>query len=151
MLPATSQNSMITVNRKARYDYNLQERYEAGIVLQGTEVKATRSGKFNLTDSYAQINDGEIFLIDAHIGTYEHGNRENHAPKRQRKLLLHRREIKKIERSIRSKGMTIVPTRAYFTNGKVKIELAVAVGKRLYDKRAKLQNEAAVREIRDYR
>ena len=146
----SSQHPVITVNRKARHDYHLRDRYEAGIVLQGTEVKAIRAGKFNLTDSYAQINDGEIFLTDAHIGLYEHGNRANHEPKRKRKLLLHRREIIKLERSIRSKGMTIVPTRAYFSKGKVKLELAVAIGKRLYDKRDKIERETVARELRSY-
>ena len=91
----------ITVNRKARYDYHLSDRYEAGVVLQGTEVKAIRAGRLNLADSYAQITDGEVFLLDAHIGPYEHGSMANHEPKRKRKLLLHRREITKLERSIR--------------------------------------------------
>ena len=145
-----STTPMITVNRKARYDYHLRDRYEAGVVLQGTEVKAIRAGRFNLTDSYAQITDGEAFLIDAHIGPYAHGNIENHEPKRKRKLLLHRREIIKLERSIRSKGMTIVPTRAYFSNGKVKLELAVAMGKQIYDKRDKIEREAAASELRSY-
>jgi SsrA-binding protein len=145
-----STTPMITVNRKARYDYHLRDRYEAGVVLQGTEVKAIRAGRFNLTDSYAQITDGEAFLIDAHIGPYAHGNIENHEPKRKRKLLLHRREIIKLERSIRSKGMTIVPTRAYFSNSKVKLELAVAMGKQIYDKRDKIEREAAASELRSY-
>ena len=145
-----STTPMITVNRKARYDYHLRDRYEAGIVLQGTEVKAIRAGRFNLTDSYAQITDGEAFLIDAHIGPYAHGNIENHEPKRKRKLLLHRREIIKLERSIRSKGMTIVPTRAYFSNGKVKLELAVAMGKQIYDKRDKIERKATASELRAY-
>ena len=145
-----STNPTITVNRKARYDYSLRDRYEAGVVLQGTEVKAIRAGRLNLTDSYAQITDGEVFLIDAHIGPYAHGNIANHEPKRKRKLLLNRREITKIERSIRSKGMTIVPTRAYFSNGKVKLELAVALGKQLYDKRDKIERDAAANEIRAY-
>ncbi len=143
-------NPTITVNRKARYDYHLHDRYEAGVVLQGTEVKAIRAGRLNLTDSYAQITDGEAFLIDAHIGPYEHGNTANHEAKRKRKLLLHRREIQKLERSIRSKGMTIVPTRAYFSNGRVKMELAVATGKRLYDKRDKIERETSAQELRAY-
>lgn len=145
-----SATPMITVNRKARYDYHLRDRYEAGVVLQGTEVKAIRAGRLNLTDSYAQITDGEVFLMEAHIGPYEHGNVENHEAKRKRKLLLHRREIRKLERSIRSKGMTIVPTRAYFSNGRVKLEIAVALGKRLYDKRDKIDRETAAKEMRDY-
>ena len=143
-------NPTITVNRKARYDYHLRDRYEAGVVLQGTEVKAIRAGRLNLTDSYAQVTAGEVFLIDAHIGPYEHGNIANHEPKRKRKLLLNRREITKLERSLRSKGMTIVPTRAYFSKGKVKVELAVAMGKRLYDKRDKIERDAAANEIRAY-
>ena len=145
-----STNPTITVNRKARYDYHLRDRYEAGIVLQGTEVKAIRAGRLNLTDSYAQVSSGEVFLIDAHIGPYEHANIANHEPKRKRKLLLNRREITKLERSIRSKGMTIVPTRAYFSNGKVKLELAVAMGKQLHDKRDKIERKATANEIRAY-
>ncbi len=140
----------ITVNRKARYDYHLRDRYEAGVVLQGTEVKAIRAGRLNLTDSYAQVADGEVFLVDAHIGPYEHGNIANHEPKRRRKLLLNRREIAKLERSTHSKGMTIVPTRAYFSNGRVKLELAVAMGKQLYDKRDKIDRKAAANEMRSY-
>ena len=145
-----STNPTITVNRKARYDYNLRDRYEAGVVLQGTEVKAIRAGRLNLSDSYAQVTDGEVFLIDAHIGPYTHGNIANHEPKRKRKLLLNRREITKLERSIRSKGMTIVPTRAYFSKGKVKLEIAVAMGKQIYDKRDKIERDAAANEIRAY-
>lgn len=138
------------VNRKARHDYHLGERYEAGIALQGTEVKSIRAGLMNLTDSYARIQDGEIFLIDAHISPYEHGNRENHEPKRRRKLLLHRREINKIEAKIRPSGMTIVPTKAYFSNGRVKLEIALARGKHEYDRREDLQKEADERAIRSY-
>ena len=145
-----STNPTITVNRKARYDYHLRDRYEAGVVLQGTEVKAIRAGRLNLSDSYAQVTDGEVFLIDAHIGPYAHGNIANHEPKRKRKLLLNRREITKLERSIRSKGMTIVPTRAYFSKGKVKLEIAVAMGKQIYDKRDKIDRDAAANEIRSY-
>ncbi len=144
------QNPIITVNRKARYDYHLRDRYEAGIVLQGTEVKAIRNGQFNLTDSYAQVTDGEVFLVDAFIGLYNQGNHMNHEPKRPRKLLLHRTEINKLERSVRNKGMTLIPTRAYFNSGKVKVEIAVAQGKREYDKRDKIDREQANREIRSF-
>ena len=105
---ANDSAKVITVNRKARYDYHLHDRYEAGIALQGTEVKSIRAGRLNLADSYARIRDGEVFLFDAHISPYEQGNSENHEPKRQRKLLLHRREIRKIESKIRSAGMTVV-------------------------------------------
>ena len=144
------QNPIITVNRKARHDYHLGDLYEAGVVLQGTEVKSIRNGQFNLTDSYAQIIEGEVFLIDAFIGLYNQGNRMNHEPKRTRKLLLHRNEIRKLERTTHSKGMTLIPTRAYFSSGKVKLELAVAQGKRFYDKRDKIDREQANREIRTY-
>ena len=145
---ATESVKVVTVNRKARHEYHLHDRYEAGLALQGTEVKSIRAGKFNLADSYARIQDGEVFLIDAHIGFYEQGNRENHEPKRQRRLLLHRREIRKIEGKIRSAGMTIVPTKAYFSEGKVKLEIAVASGKRAYDKRDLIEREEARRAIR---
>ena len=147
---SSPQNGTITVNRKARYDYHLRDRYEAGIVLQGTEVKAIRNGQFNLTDSYAQITDGEVFLVDAFIGLYNQGNQMNHEPKRPRKLLLNRSEIKKLVRSVQSKGLTLIPTRAYFTGSRVKVELAVAQGKRLYDKREKINRDHADREIRSY-
>ena len=145
---ATESIKVVTVNRKARHEYHLHDRYEAGLALQGTEVKSIRAGKLNLADSYARIQDGEVLLIDAHIGFYEQGNRENHEPKRQRKLLLHRREIGKLESKTRSTGMTIVPTKAYFSNGKVKLEIAVASGKRAYDKRDVIEREEARRTIR---
>ena len=141
---------VITVNRKARHDYHLQDRYEAGIVLQGTEVKSIRAGKLNLADSYARVQDGEIFLLDAHISPYEHGNRENHEPKRRRKLLLHRREIQRLEAKTRSPGITIVPTKAYFSNSKVKIEIATAQGKHAYDKREDLKKREERRTIKSY-
>ena len=141
----------ITVNRKARHEYHLQDRFEAGIVLQGTEVKSIRGGNFSLTDSYVRIQDGETYLIDAHIAAYTHGHRENHDPKRTRKLLLHRREIKKIADKTNSSGMTIVPTRAYFSNGVVKVEIAVARGKQDYDKREDLKKEADRRAIQSYK
>jgi len=141
---------VLSVNRKARHDYHLHDRYEAGLALQGTEVKSMRAGRFNLADSYARIQDGEVFLVDAHIGCYEQGNPENHEPKRQRKLLLHRREIRKIESKTRSAGMTIVPTQAYFSNGKVKLEIAVASGKRAYDKRDVIEKEEARRAIQSH-
>lgn len=140
----------ITVNRKARYDYHLQDRYEAGIVLRGTEIKSIRAGKFTLTDSYVRIQDGEVFLIDAHISPYEQGNIQNHEPKRERKLLLHRREIRRMQHKIRSAGTTIVPTKAYFSNGKVKLEIALARGKRFYDKRHALKNAETQRAIQSY-
>ena len=148
--PGTDSIKVVTVNRKARHDYHLHDRYEAGLVLQGTEVKSIRTGRLNLADSYARIRDGEVFLIDAHIGPYEQGNRENHEPKRERKLLLHRREIRKIESKIRSAGMTIVPTKAYFSKGKVKLEVAIASAKHAYDKRDVIEREEARRAIQSH-
>ncbi len=129
----------------------MQDRFEAGVVLQGTEVKSIRAGNFSLTDSYVRVQDGETFLIDAHIPAYTHGNRENHEPKRARKLLLHRREIKKISEKTNSSGMTIVPTRAYFSDSNVKVEIAVARGKQDYDKREDMKKDADRRAIQLYK
>ena len=140
----------IATNKKARYDYHLMDRFEAGMVLQGTEVKAIRAGRMNLTDSYARVEKGEVFLLEAHIGPYEQGSHENHEPKRKRKLLLNRREIKRIEGKTRPTGMTIVPTKAYFSNGKVKVEIAVARGKHDYDKREDMRREVDQRAIQSY-
>ncbi len=146
----TKTTGPVAQNKKARYDYHLMDRFEAGIVLQGTEVKAIRAGRMNLTDSYARVDEGEVFLMDAHIGPYEQGNRENHEPKRKRKLLLNRREIKRIDGRTRPTGMTIVPTKAYFSNGRVKVEIAVARGKHDYDKREDIQREVDQRAIQSY-
>jgi SsrA-binding protein len=125
----------ITVNRKARHEYNILQTYEAGIVLQGTEVKALRQGKANLVDSYANLKDGEVWLYGAHISVYEQGNINNHEPTRTRKLLLNKSEIKKLIGKVKEKGLTLIPLRLYFRNGKVKVELALAKGKKVYDKR----------------
>ena len=146
---ATNPAKLVTVNRKARRDYHLHDRYEAGLALRGTEVKSIRAGKLSLADSYARIQDGEIFLIDAHIGLYDQGTGDQES-KRRRKLLLRRQEINKIESKTRSAGMTIVPTKAYFSNGKVKLEIAVASGKREYDKRDIIEKEEARRAIRSH-
>ncbi len=125
----------ITVNRKARYEYTIIETYEAGIVLQGTEVKSLRLGKANLVDSYGTIKNNEAWLLSLHISVYEHGNINNHDPVRDRKLLLNSREIRKLIGKTKEKGLTLVPLRLYFKNGKVKVELALAKGKKVYDKR----------------
>jgi SsrA-binding protein len=140
---------VIAMNKKARHDYHLMERYEAGIVLLGTEVKAIRAGRLNLTDSYARVENNEVWLIDAHIGPYEQGS-ENHEPKRKRKLLLNRREIQKLESRTRPTGMTIVPTKAYFSDGRVKVEIALARGKHAYDKREALRKTEDQRAIQSY-
>jgi len=130
-----SEEKNITVNRKARHEYAILQTYEAGIVLLGTEVKALRQGKANLVDSYASLKDGEVWLYGAHISVYEQGNINNHEPTRTRKLLLNKSEIKKLIGKVKEKGLTLIPLRLYFRNGKVKVELALAKGKKVYDKR----------------
>jgi SsrA-binding protein len=125
----------ITVNRKARHEYSILQTFETGIVLTGTEVKALRQGKANLVDSYANIESGEVWLMSANISAYEQGNINNHEPTRQRKLLLNKSEIRRLIGKVKEKGLTLIPLRLYFKNGKVKVELAVAKGKKVYDKR----------------
>jgi len=134
----------IAQNRKARYDYFILSTHEAGIVLKGTEVKSIRAGRLNLKDSYAKVKDGELWLIGMHISPYEQGNINNHNPERIRKLLLHEREIERLRRSIEEKGLTVVPLSLYFKNGRVKVELGLAKGKHMYDKR----EDRAEREVR---
>ena len=125
----------VTVNRKARYEYEIIQVYEAGIVLQGTEVKALREGKANLVDSYGLLKENEVWLMGAHISEYTQGNINNHEPTRTRKLLLNRSEIRKLIGKVKEKGLTLVPLRIYFKKGKVKIEIALAKGKKVHDKR----------------
>jgi len=131
----------------ARLNYFIDDLYEAGIVLLGTEVKSLREGRANIKDSYGIIKDGELFLEGMHISPYSHGNRYNHDPLRRRKLLLHKREIKRLYGKFQEKGLTIVPTRAYFKNGTVKIEIGVGRGKKLYDKREDLKRKTDRREM----
>jgi SsrA-binding protein len=138
---------LITDNRKARHDYHLLERHEAGIVLTGTEVKSLRDGRATLAQSYADVRDGEVWLHGAEIALYENGNRANHDPTRPRKLLLHRRQIESLYGQIREKGLTLVPTRLYFKDGRVKIELALARGKNVQDKRRTVTDREAKRQI----
>ena len=126
---------LIASNRKAFHDYFVLQKMEAGIALTGTEVKSLREAKVNLKDSYVDVHRGEAWLVGAHISPYTHGNRENHDPERKRKLLLHRREIDKLQGQIVEKGLTIVPLRLYFKSGRVKAEIAVVRGKKLFDKR----------------
>ena len=137
----------VSQNRKARHDYFIEQTYEAGIVLTGTEVKSVRQGKVNLKDSYAYIKDSEVFISGMHISPYEQGNIYNADPLRDRKLLLHKYEINKLIGYTQQKGLTLVPLQVYFKNGKVKIELAVARGKKLYDKRRDVAERDAKREI----
>ena len=125
----------VTVNRKARYEYEILQVYEAGIVLQGTEVKALRQGKANLVDSYGLLKENELWLMGAHISEYTQGNINNHDPVRTRKLLMNRSEIRKLIGKVKEKGLTLVPLRIYFKKGRVKIEIALAKGKKVHDKR----------------
>jgi len=138
---------IIAQNRKARHDYFIEETYEAGIVLAGTEVKSVRQGNVNLRDSYAVVKDGEVFLYNMHISPYEKGNIFNRDPLRTRKLLLNRREIDKLAGYVQQKGYTLVPLKVYLKRGWVKIELAVARGKKSYDKRQSIAKRDAQREI----
>jgi SsrA-binding protein len=140
-------------NRQAGHNYFLMDRYEAGIALTGTEVKAAKAGKVQLRDAYASVEDNEAWLLNAHIAEYSHGNRANHSPVRSRKLLLHRREIDKLHVATREKGLSLIPTRLYLKNGRIKCEIAIAKGKKLHDKREteraktdEAEARAAVRE-----
>ena len=138
---------LIADNRRARHDYHLLERVEAGIALTGTEVKSLREGRVTLQQAYADVRDAEVYLVGAEIATYAEGNIANHEPTRDRKLLLHRKEIASLIGTVREKGLTLVPTRLYFKNGKVKVELAVARGKEQRDKRRDLVERDAKRQI----
>ncbi len=139
---------VVATNRKAYHDYFILETYEAGIVLKGTEVKSAKQGRINLKDSYAKIENGEIFLFNAHISPYSHGNVFNHDPRRTRKLLMHKKEIMKLYGKIKEKGLTLIPLKAYIKNGKIKIELGLCKGKKKYDKRAEIKKRDLEREMR---
>ncbi|MEW6662602.1 MAG: SsrA-binding protein SmpB [Bacillota bacterium] len=139
---------IVTENRKARHDFFIEESYEAGIALTGTEVKSLRGGKANLQDSYARIENGEVILYNMHVSPYEQGNRFNHEPKRPRKLLLHKREINRLWGKTREKGLTLVPLKVYFNpQGRAKLELGLAKGKKTFDKRDDIAVRDAQREI----
>jgi SsrA-binding protein len=138
----------IAENRKAFHDYHIIETFEAGVVLVGTEVKAIREGSANLRDSFARLEDGEVWLYNAHINPYSHRGYANHEPTRRRKLLLHRQEIRKLIGKTVEKGMTLVPTRMYFQNGHVKVALALAKGKQAHDKRETIKRREVDRETR---
>lgn len=128
--------SVVARNRRARHDYHILDSWEAGLVLQGTEVKALRDGQANLADAYGIVKDGEVFLLNLHISPYERGNIHNHEPTRTRKLLLHRREIRRLIGAVERQGLTLVPLELYFRRGKAKVSLALGKGKKLHDKRA---------------
>ena len=143
----TRGEKLVVDNRRARHDYHLLERLEAGLVLTGTEVKSLRDGRAHLRNAYADVRDGEVWLVGAHISEYEQGNVANHDPDRDRKLLLHRREIASLIGKVRERGLTVVPTRLYFKDGRAKVELAVARGKEARDKRRDIARREADRQI----
>lgn len=147
MAKKQSGEKIIAQNKTARVNYFIEDTFEAGLVLLGTEVKALREGKANMKDCYAVVREGEVFVHDMHIGPYSHANRMNHEPLRTRKLLLHAREIKRLYGRSREKGLALIPLKLYFRNGRVKMELGVAKGKRLYDKRESLKVKADKREM----
>lgn len=138
---------LVADNRRARYDYHLLERVEAGLVLTGTEVKSLRAGRANLQRAFGDVRDGEVWLIGAHISTYDQGNLANHDPDRDRKLLLHSREIASLIGKVQERGLTLIPTKLYFKNGRAKVELAVARGKEVRDKRRDIAKRDADRQI----
>ncbi|MDQ0167721.1 SsrA-binding protein SmpB [Bacillus horti] len=138
---------VVAQNKKARHDFHIEETYEVGIVLTGTEIKSIRSGKANLKDSFARINNGEVYLINMHISPYEQGNRYNHDPLRTRKLLMKKKEISKLIGLTKEQGLSLIPLRMYLKGGFAKLELALAKGKKLYDKREDLKRKDAQRDI----
>ena len=140
---------VVATNRKAKRDYEILETYEAGIELRGTEVKSIREGRININDSFVRAKDGELFLVGAHISPYHHGTAFNHDPLRQRKLLLHRKEIDRIISRIREKRLTVIPLKVYFNKrGKVKVEIAVARGRKAYEKKQKLKEKEIEMEMK---
>jgi len=138
----------ILANRQAFHEYHINDRYEAGAVLVGTEVKSIMDGRIQLKDSYVSVKDGEVWLLNAHISPYSHGNKQNHEPLRTRKLLLHRKEIEKLEKETTQKGMTLVVTSIYWKNGRIKFEIGVAKGKKLFDKRETQMKKTIEKETR---
>ena len=140
-------SSVITANRKARHDYHIQESFEAGVVLKGSEIKSIRAGRVNLSDAYARPENGELWLYNSHIASYDAASYNTHEPKRPRKLLLHRKEIDDLAGKVTQKGLTLVPLKLYIKHGIAKIELGVAKGKKLYDKRETIARRDAEREM----
>jgi SsrA-binding protein len=144
---ANDETTVIARNKRARHDYHILDTWEAGLVLTGTEVKSLRDGKANLSDAYAVVNGGEVFLLNLHIAPYEQGNVFNHEPTRTRKLLLNRKEIRKMIGSVERQGLTLIPLELYFRRGRAKVALALGKGKKLHDKRATEREKDAEREI----
>lgn len=139
---------VLASNRKAYHDYFIDDAQEAGIVLTGTEIKSIREGKMNLRDSYVQIRSGQAFLVNAHVSPYSQGNRANPDPRRDRKLLLHKREIRRLQAAVQEKGLTIVPLKVYLKNNRAKVEIALARGKKLYDKREAIAKRDSDRQLK---
>ena len=146
-MPEKEDVKIICKNKKAHYNFEIEETLEAGVVLVGTEVKSLRNGKANLSDSYGKFKNGELFLVDMHISPYDHSARENHDPLRERKLLLHKRQIRKYLGKVAERGYSLVPLKLYFKHGKVKVELALARGKKTYDKREAIKKKDLRREL----
>ncbi len=144
----SSDDKDIISNRHAFHEYHILDKYEAGVALRGTEVKSLMNGLIQLKESYVSVKDGEVWLFNAHISQYSHGNINNHEPLRTRKLLLHQKEIEKLEKEATIKGMTLVVTRIYWRNGRIKFEIGVAKGKKLYDKREDLKSRTIEKETR---
>ncbi len=144
-----AQGKVLTTNRKAYHDYHVEETFEVGIALTGTEVKSLREGRANLRDGYAVVEGGEVFLLNCHVSPYAPANRFNHEPRRRRKLLLHRTEIRRLIGKVQEKGLTLVPLSLYLRNGRVKVELALCRGKKQYDKREDLKRKTQEREMAD--
>ena len=138
---------LICLNKKARHNYFIEDTYEAGLSLLGTEVKSLREGRANIGDSYAKIKNGEVFLVDVHISPYSFGNRFNHDPLRPRKLLLHKREIRRLIGKVQEKGFSLIPLRLYFSGGKAKVALGLGKGKKLFDKRETLKRKTMERDM----
>jgi SsrA-binding protein len=152
MTKENTAQKLIASNKTARLNYEISDIYEAGMVLTGTEVKALRAGKANLKDSYAVVKDDEVYLREMHISHYDHGNRFNHEPLRARKLLLHKREIRKLYGKSREKGLALVPLKLYFKDGKVKVEIGIGKGKKLYDRRHDIKDREERRTLsRDFK
>ena len=145
---AETERKIVCRNRRARFDYHIEETLEAGLVLLGSEVKSLRAGKANLKDAYARLQKGELFLMKAHIAPYEQANRQNHEPERERKLLLNRREIHRLQGKVRERGFTLIPLEIYFRKGRAKLTLALARGKRRFDKREAIAKRETERRLR---
>ncbi|NLA06711.1 MAG: SsrA-binding protein SmpB [Firmicutes bacterium] len=138
---------IVATNRKAYHDYHVDETYEAGIALTGTEIKSVRQGMVSLRDSFARVENGEVFLYDMHVSPYDAGNRYNHEPRRTRKLLLHKAEIRRLATKTQEKGFTLIPLKVYLKGGRAKVEIALAKGKRLFDKREDIKKRDVMRQV----